>query len=152
MLANRSMPSCTVIPELDYDDMVEAVDWLCAVFGFTERWRAEGHRAQLSVGDGAVVVEQRQSVERLADRVRGPHSTMVRIEDAAHHCERARIGGARIVAEPADQPYGERQYTAVDLGGHLWTFSQSIADVAPEEWGGVSVSPDPPPAGRAPGR
>ncbi len=111
MLANRSMPSCTVIPELDYDGMVEAVDWLCAVFGFTERWRAEGHCAQLSVGDGAVVVEQRQSGERLADRVRGSHSTMVRIENAARHSERARGGGggggggARIVAEPVDQPY-----------------------------------------------
>ncbi len=105
MLANRSMPRCAVIPELDYHDMVEALDWLCAVFGFTERWRAEGHRAQLPVGDGAAVVEQRHSGERLADRVRGPHSTMVQIQDAARHCERARIGGARIVAEPADQPY-----------------------------------------------
>jgi hypothetical protein len=24
------------------------------------------------------------------------------------------------------------------LAGHEWTFSQSIADVAPEEWGGES--------------
>ncbi len=100
MLDNRSMPSCTVIPELDYDDLAEAVGWLCAAFGLTERWRAAGH------------------------------------------CERARTGGARIVSQPADFPYGERQYTAADLGGHLWTFSQSIVDVAPEEWGGTSASPD----------
>jgi hypothetical protein len=39
----------------------------------------------------------------------------------------------------------ERQYTAEDLGGHRWTFAQSIADVAPEEWGGLSD-----PAGRLP--
>jgi len=39
---------------------------------------------------------------------------------------------------PADYPYGERQYTAEGLAGHCWTFSQSIADVAPEEWGGTS--------------
>jgi hypothetical protein len=30
------------------------------------------------------------------------------------------------------------KYTAEDLAGHRWSFSQSIADVAPEEWGGIS--------------
>ena len=46
--------------------------------------------------------------------------------------------GAQILDPPTDYPYGERQYTAVDLGGHTWTFSQSIVDVAPEDWGGTS--------------
>jgi hypothetical protein len=27
-----------------------------------------------------------------------------------------------------NMPFGERQYTAQDLGGHRWTFSQSIAE------------------------
>lgn len=36
--------------------------------------------------------------------------------------------------------YGERQYHAEDLAGHQWTFSETLADVAPEEWGGTSVS------------
>jgi hypothetical protein len=39
---------------------------------------------------------------------------------------------------PADYPYGERQYSVEDFAGHRWTFTQSIADVAPEEWGGKS--------------
>jgi len=42
---------------------------------------------------------------------------------------------------PADYPYGERQYTAEDLAGHVWTFSLSINDVAPEEWGGRTGTP-----------
>jgi hypothetical protein len=50
----------------------------------------------------------------------------------------AREGGARILDPPADYPYDERQYTAEDLSGHRWTFSQSIADVVPEERGGTS--------------
>jgi uncharacterized glyoxalase superfamily protein PhnB len=50
----------------------------------------------------------------------------------------ARESGARILHPPTDYPYGERQYTDEDVGGHRWSFSQSIADVAPEEWGGVS--------------
>ena len=40
---------------------------------------------------------------------------------------------------PADYPYGERQYTAADLDGNHWTFSETIADVAPEEWGGTTA-------------
>jgi uncharacterized glyoxalase superfamily protein PhnB len=52
--------------------------------------------------------------------------------------EHARQSGARIVKSPADMPFGERQYTVEDLGGHRWTFSQSIADVAPEAWGATT--------------
>jgi hypothetical protein len=45
--------------------------------------------------------------------------------------------GCRSNDHPADHPYGEPQYTAEDFAGHRSTFSQSIADVAPEEWGGT---------------
>ena len=38
-------------------------------------------------------------------------------------------------------PFGERQYTAEDLVGHQWTFSETLADMAPEEWGGETVTP-----------
>jgi uncharacterized glyoxalase superfamily protein PhnB len=65
---------------------------------------------------------------------------MVRVEDVDAHCARAREHGARIVMEPADFEYGERQYTAEDPAGHQWTFSETLADVAPEDWGGTSVS------------
>jgi uncharacterized glyoxalase superfamily protein PhnB len=33
--------------------------------------------------------------------------------------------------EPTDFEYGERQYEAVDLAGHRWTFTETIADVDP---------------------
>ena len=63
---------------------------------------------------------------------------MVRVDDVDRHHERAKQRGARIARPPADYPYGERQYTAEDFAGRRWTVSQSIADVAPEEWGGMS--------------
>jgi uncharacterized glyoxalase superfamily protein PhnB len=43
------------------------------------------------------------------------------------------------VNEPTTYPYGERQDTAIDPGGHAWTVSQSIDDVAPASWGRVLV-------------
>jgi uncharacterized glyoxalase superfamily protein PhnB len=63
----------------------------------------------------------------------------VRIADVDSHCRRAEEAGATIVAPPADHVYGERQYTAEDLAGHRWTFSQTIADADPASWGGVLV-------------
>ncbi|MEP7120659.1 MAG: VOC family protein [Byssovorax sp.] len=129
------MPASTVLPVLAYSDVRKAVEWLCRSFGFTERLQIGDHRAQLSIGDGAIVVAARG-----ADQVtsgRSTHAIMVRILDVDRHFEQARGSGAKIVAPPADYPYGERQYTAEDLEGQLWIFSQTIADVDPASWGGL---------------
>jgi uncharacterized glyoxalase superfamily protein PhnB len=149
MISNRSVPNATVIPVLVYEDVQEAVEWLCDTFGFTERLRIGNHRAQLCLGDGAIVVTERRitQVHGSSDAVilrpprRGEvsHVVMVRVEDVDSHYQHARRTGARIIEPPNSQPYGERQYAAEDLAGHRWTFTQSIADVAPEEWGGESV-------------
>jgi uncharacterized glyoxalase superfamily protein PhnB len=138
--ANRSIPAPTVIPVLIYPDVREAVAWLGGAFGFAERVQiGENHRSQLNVGDGAVILGDVSNERRPPRPGEVTHSVMVRVEDARAHCEHARAYGAHIVAEPTDFPYGERQYTVEDLAGHQWTFSQTLADVAPEEWGGISV-------------
>ena len=67
------------------------------------------------------------------------HSVLVRVDDANAHCARARANGAEILMEPTDFEYGERQYHAADLAGHQWTFSETLADMAPEQWGGETV-------------
>ena len=142
MLANRSMLPSTVIPVLAYPDVGQAADWLCDAFGFTERLRIGDHRAQLNVGDGAVVVAQQRpgrGSDSSSPRDEVSHSVMVRIYDVDRHCKHATDRGARILQPPADYPYGERQYTVEDLAGHVWTFSQTIADVAPEDWGGTLI-------------
>jgi uncharacterized glyoxalase superfamily protein PhnB len=139
---NRSIPPSTVIPVLIYPDVREAVDWLTAAFGFVERVRiGESHRSQLSVGEGAVIIGDVRNERRPPRPGEVTHSVMVRVDDADAHCERARAHGARIVMESTDFEYGERQYTAEDIAGHQWTFSETLADVAPEDWGGISVAP-----------
>ena len=130
---NRTMPPCTVMPVLVYPEVRQAVDWLCNAFGFVERWEAKGHRAQLLVGRGAVVV-----VDGDATGACGAHSMMVRVDNVdAHHSRRAPVGRAH------PQPAGRLSVRRAAVhgggpGGHRWTFSQSIADLAPEEWGGTS--------------
>jgi uncharacterized glyoxalase superfamily protein PhnB len=127
------MPSCTVIPVLGYPDVGEAIDWLCQAFGFSLRIRIANHRAQLNAGDGAIVISGETGAGG-----KDCHYVMVRVENADSHHQRATQHGARILASPADYPFGERQYTVEDFAGHRWTFSQSIADVDPKDWGGTS--------------
>jgi uncharacterized glyoxalase superfamily protein PhnB len=138
MRTNRSIPPSPIIPVLIYPDVRAAVTWLTAAFGFVERIRiGESHRSQLSYGEGSVIVGDVGAERRPPQPGEVTHSVMVRVEDVAVHCERARAAGARIVMEPTDFEFGERQYTADDPAGHRWTFSQTVADVPPEEWGGT---------------
>jgi uncharacterized glyoxalase superfamily protein PhnB len=142
MKSNRSVPQATVIPVLIYPDVREAVDWLGRAFGFIERTRiGDNHRSQLAFGEGAVIIGDVRGDRRSPRPGEITHSVMVRVDDAAAHCETARAEGARIVAELKDFEFGERQYTAEDPAGHVWTFSETIADIAPEDWGGVSIPP-----------
>lgn len=139
---NRSIPQATVIPVLIYPDVREAVSWLSGAFGFAERLRVgESHRSQLKFGDGAVIVAEVRGDRRPPRPGEVTHSVTVRVEDARAHCERARAHGARILMEPTDFEYGERQYNAEDFAGHQWTFSETLADVDPAEWGGVPGAP-----------
>jgi uncharacterized glyoxalase superfamily protein PhnB len=145
MRPNRSIPRATVVPVLIYPDVRSAVEWLTEAFGFAERVQiGQDHRSQMAVGDGAVIIGDVRGHRKPPRPGESTHSVMVRVEDADAHCERARAHGARIVMEPTDFEYGERQYHAEDLAGHQWTFSQTIADTAPEDWGGISVEPPQP--------
>lgn len=142
MRPNRSIPRSVVVPVLIYPDVGEAVTWLTTVFGFTERVRiGENHRSQLRVGDGAVIVGDVRGDRRPPRPGEVTHSVMVRVDDVLAHCERTRLHGAPILMEPTDFEYGERQYTTQDPAGHQWTFSETLADVAPEAWGGELVAP-----------
>ena len=132
-MQNRTMPPCTFIPVLGYFNVAEAIDWLCKNFGFTERWRAGDHRAQLSYDGGTIAIKA-----LTADSVFTPYTMLVRVANLDEHYNHAMKQDVEILQPPADYPYGERQYSATDLNGHQWTFSQSIRDLAPEDWGGVS--------------
>jgi uncharacterized glyoxalase superfamily protein PhnB len=143
VLTNRSVPTATVIPVLVYADVRVAVDWLTAAFGFAERVRiGEAHRSQMRVGDdGAVIVADVRGEQQAPQPGVVTHVVKVRVPDVAAQLERARSHGARVLQEPTEYEYGERECTVEDLGGHRWQFTQTLRDVAPEEWGGQSVEP-----------
>lgn len=142
---NRSMPPGIIIPVLIYPDMATAVVWLCTTFGFSERLRIGNHRTQLRVEQGAAMVVAQATREGTASPTNGnesspnelTHSIMVRVADVDRHYAHTQQCGAQIIQPPTDYSYGERQYTVIDLASHHWTFTQSIADVDPLDWGGI---------------
>ena len=138
MKPNRSIPPSSVVPVLIYPDVRAAVAFLEGVFGFRERLQiGEDHRSQVMHGDGGLIVGDVRH-DRVPPRPgESTHSVMVRVEDANAHCEHARAHGAKITMEPTDFEYGERQYHAEDPWGHQWTFSETLRDADPAEWGGT---------------
>ena len=130
MNPNRSIPACSVIPEVAYPDVTEGAAWLEKAFGLQVRIRIGNHRVQMRFGEGALVV-----IERAGDDARR-NSILLRVDDANAAFARAVAAGAKVLREPRDYPYGERQANLEDFAGNRWTLTQSIADVHPAEWGG----------------
>jgi hypothetical protein len=131
MMVNRSIPRSTVIPELPYPDIGQAIDWLCDAFGFTLRLRIADHRAQLNVGDGAVALIEADP------KTPSRCSVLVRVEALDAHHERALRNGARIVRgigglSPSQSPTSIRRIGAErpdgsESPGILGNFSADFA-------------------------
>jgi uncharacterized glyoxalase superfamily protein PhnB len=123
------------IPSVVYKDNRAALKWLQKAFGFepsevlTDAKDNIVH-AEMTHGDGVVMIgSEFTSWARSPDSVGGANTQRihVRLEKGIdEHCARARAAGARVAMDPADQFYGDRTYSAMDLEGHHWTFSQPV--------------------------
>jgi len=149
-----------VLPQLAYQDPEAAVEFLCRAFAFEEASRLSARDGTLALavlgtpGGGTVLVgglsdQVRRHMEAVfGDDFRAgtdpgwPHlgySITVMVPDVDGHCAQARAEGARLMSEPRDQPWGLRDYEAVDLEGRIWNFSQHLRTVQPEDWGATST-------------
>lgn len=132
------MPPGIIIPELVYDDLDEAVKWLCDTLGFQERLRIGNHRSQLVFGEASIIAiagDTASIIRTETSEKAVTHSIMVRVENVDQHYAHVKAQGGKITNHPTTYPYGERQYTVEDIAGRNWTFSQSITDADPETWG-----------------
>jgi uncharacterized glyoxalase superfamily protein PhnB len=132
-----------VVSAVVYKDSMAAFEWLQTAFGFEPAMLltdAEGKLAhsEMTFGAGWIMVGNEWSEDhRSPAHLGGKNTQTVHVqmeEDIDAHCERARAAGAEILMEPETQFYGDRTYRARDLEGHIWTFGQTVADVAPEQW------------------
>ena len=93
----------------------------------------------MSVGDAAVIIADTGGDRRAPDPAVKTCSVTVRVADVQAQRDQAAEQGATILMEPTDFPFGERQCVVHDPWGHHWTFSQTMIDLAPEDWGGETI-------------
>jgi uncharacterized glyoxalase superfamily protein PhnB len=128
--------------QLFYADVQGAVTWLCRAFGFTEAWtlapQGELLMASLATPGGGGVM-----ISGGAPPSPSPNpwsSVTVMVPDVDAHATRARAEGATLLSEPADQPWGYRDYEVLDHDGRQWNFSQVLHAATPEDWGASGPS------------
>lgn len=67
------------------------------------------------------------------------HVIKVRVDDVEAQFQRASSFGARLVEPLTEHEYGGRECAFEDLAGHRWQFTETVRDVAPEEYGCETV-------------
>ncbi len=120
-----------IIPQLPYEDVLSAVDFLERAFGFREREEARlehqgGVHTEMEFGTGRIMLGGPGGHGTFPPKASGNptlHLT-VYVGDVDAHWECARDAGATIVTEPEDKFWGDRCYEAIDLEGHRWRFHQ----------------------------
>jgi uncharacterized glyoxalase superfamily protein PhnB len=126
-----------------YADPRAAIAWLEKAFGFERMMEITGPdgelaHAEMSFGDGYIMVGSKWAdFIETPEGVGGKNTQMVHVQlekDIDAHCARAKANGAEILQGPEDQFYGDRTYRARDLGGHVWTFGQTMKVMKPDEW------------------
>lgn len=124
-----------IVPYVLYEDVSDAVSWLCEVLGLREVIRfttPDGHvgHAELETGGFILMIGSKASRFGETESV-----TVVFVGDVDETCQRAVARGATVVDNAKNQPWGLRQAVIRDPQGQRWELSQHLKDVPPEEWG-----------------
>ena len=119
-----------IVPYIFYRDVPAALDWLARAFGFTETMREAtprgGMHGEMQCDGQLIMMGQGSAEMRMMSALDAKGATQgvfIYLEGVDAHYERAHAAGAEIDKPPQDLPYG-RSYTARDLEGHPWFFTQ----------------------------
>jgi uncharacterized glyoxalase superfamily protein PhnB len=131
-------PTPALAPYLFYTDVARAAQFLQEAFaftlGFTSPDPAGGlAHAQLLHGTAMVMLGHAgegglglaRSAQTFGGKLHG--GVYVFVDDVDAHHARAQQAGAHIVLPPADQPWGDRMYCALDPEGQFWMFAKRLA-------------------------
>lgn len=133
-LAGDDVTPTRRITLLVYRDLAGAHAWLVDVFGLAAGPLSyDGGRvvhAEVFAGDGVIWMHreapEHKMVSPLATGGLRTASLAVQVDDVDAHHARVAATGADVTGEPVDQPYGFREYSALDLEGHLWSFQTPL--------------------------
>jgi uncharacterized glyoxalase superfamily protein PhnB len=130
-------PQPSLAPYLFYEDVARAARFLQDAFGFSLGFTSPDPagglaHAQLVHGSGLIMLghagDEGLRLVKKASALPALHAGIyVFVDDVDAHCHRAREAGAKVLLEPADQPWGDRMYCATDPEGQFWMFARRLA-------------------------
>jgi uncharacterized glyoxalase superfamily protein PhnB len=137
MTPATTAPTPSLAPYLFYEDVARAARFMQDAFGFTLVFTSPDPKgglahAQLAHGSGIIMVghagEGGLGMVKSASALPALHAGVyVFVDDVDAHCARARAAGAKVLLEPADQPWGDRMYCGADHEGQFWMFAKRLA-------------------------
>jgi uncharacterized glyoxalase superfamily protein PhnB len=129
--------SAAIFPALKYDDANAAIDWLGKAFGFSKHMVVPDDKggvahAELRIGGAMIMLGSMGKPDPANPWTTERQGVYVQITDIDEHYALAKAAGAKIERPLADTPYGAREYSVRDPGGHLWSFG-TYDPFAPQE-------------------
>ncbi|HZC17326.1 MAG TPA: VOC family protein [Caulobacteraceae bacterium] len=125
-----------------YQDPKAALEWLEKAFGFEpvmvviNEDGTLGH-SEMRFGDGLLFVGREWDATHQSPASLGGKNTQslhIQVESGLDELfERARVAGAVVLREPADQFYGDRSAMVADPEGHVWSLGQTLKAMSYEE-------------------
>jgi uncharacterized glyoxalase superfamily protein PhnB len=131
-----------IIPMLSYENGVAMMDWLCNVFGFTEKtkWLDESGRlthGEIAMRESIIMLATPSpdykcpaSLKKISDVAAKMYTTphiingvLVYVDDVENHFKQAKANGAIILSDIETGGPGTR-YRAEDLEGQRWMFME----------------------------
>ncbi len=131
----------TITPYLVVNDAKAAIDFYQRAFGAKEVMKMDGPggkvaHAELKIGDSMIML----SDEMPGGTARAPRSlggttcsVFLYLDDVDSTFGKAVSAGAKVDAQLADMPWGDRYGRLTDPFGHSWSVATHKEDVAPEE-------------------
>ncbi len=116
-----------LFPAIKYDDAPTALNWLKAAFGFEPHAVHKDDagnivHVEMKKGDAMIMFGGSRPPEESNPWCTEPMGVYVCVDDIEAHFTQAKAAGADIVRPLSDTPYGSREYSVRDCGGHLWSF------------------------------
>ncbi len=124
-----------ITPLLVYDDIQAGQDFLVTAFGFAagriDR-DGDGHivHGEVSAADEVIWLHRAAAEHGLHSPRTDAQSSgglAILVDDVDTHYEHACTAGAHVEHAPVEQPYGRREYEAIDPEGHRWWFASLLS-------------------------
>lgn len=137
----RTAGDTAIVPYLICKEAAKLIDFYVSAFGAKEDYRLEqgdgrvGH-AELLIGAARFsLADEFPELDLVSPQTRGGASVNLHlyVPDVDAFFDRARRAGARVLAEPKDEFYGDRVCRLADPSGHVWMIATHQRDVSPEE-------------------